>query len=53
MIHSTDPGDRLKGLLEPEALAAALDRDRRMTIDEAMDLVVRICDVIPSGEDTN
>jgi predicted ATPase/class 3 adenylate cyclase len=50
MIRRTDPGDRLKALLEPEALAGALDRGRRMTIDEAMDLVVRIGDAIPSGE---
>ena len=50
MIKQTDPRLRLEGLLDPATLAAALDRGRRMTIDEAMDLVVRIGDAVPADD---
>ena len=50
LIRETDPGVRLQGLLGPATLAAALERGRRMTIDEAMDLVVRIGDAVPPGD---
>ena len=50
MIKRTDPAVRLQGVLDPATLAAALDRGRRMTIDEAMDLVVRIGDMVPPAD---
>ena len=46
LLRTTDPTVRLQSLLDPETLTAALDRGRRMTIDEAMDLVVHIGEAI-------
>jgi predicted ATPase/class 3 adenylate cyclase len=50
LIRQTDPLVRLQGLLDPASLAGALERGRRMTIDEAMDVVVRIGDAVPRGD---
>ncbi len=50
LLRTTDPTVRLQSLLEPATLAAALDRGRRMSIDEAMDLVVHIGDAVPAGD---
>jgi predicted ATPase len=50
LIRTSDPAVRLKELLDPATLDGALDRGRRMTIDEAMDLVVHIGDAVP-GDD--
>jgi hypothetical protein len=52
LIRSSDPGVRLQGIMAPEPLEAALERGRRMTIDEAMDVVVRIADAVPPGDRT-
>jgi hypothetical protein len=50
LIRETDPGVRAQGLLGPAAFAEAFERGQRMTIDEAMDLVVRIGDAVPPGD---
>jgi predicted ATPase/class 3 adenylate cyclase len=50
LIEQADPLERVAGILPPDELAAALDRGRRMTLDEAMDLVVRIGDALPPNE---
>ena len=50
LIRSTDPGVRLQGIMAPTTLEAALERGRRMTIDEAMDVVVRIADAVPPDD---
>jgi hypothetical protein len=50
LIRRTDPGVRLQGIMAPATLEAALDRGRRMTIDEAMDVVVRIADAVPPDD---
>ena len=50
MIRRTDPAVRLQSILEPATLAEALERGRRMTLDETMDLVVRIGDAVPSDD---
>jgi hypothetical protein len=47
LIQSSDPAVRLQGVMEPKTLEATLERGRRMTIDEAMDVVVRIADSVP------
>jgi len=47
LIRSSDPGVRLQGIMAPAALEAALERGRRMSIDEAMDVVVRAAGVVP------
>ena len=47
LIRSSDPGVRLQGIMAPEPLEAALERGRRMTIDEAMEVVVRVADAVP------
>ena len=52
LIRSTDPGVRLQGIMAPTTLEAALERGRRMTIDEAMDVVVRIADTVPPDDGT-
>jgi len=52
LIRRTGPGTRLQGIVDPLALASLLERGRRMTLDEAMDVVVRILDAVPSGEGT-
>jgi len=52
LIRQTDPGVRAKGVLGPAAFAEAFGRGQRMTIDEAMDLVVRIADAVPPADGT-
>ena len=52
LIRRTDPAVRLKGTMAPATLEAALERGRRMTIDEAMDVVVRVADSVPPDEGT-
>ena len=52
LIRRTDPGVRLQGIMAPATLEAALERGRRMTIDEAMDVVVRIADTVPPDSGT-
>jgi predicted ATPase/class 3 adenylate cyclase len=49
LIRTTDPAVRLQTLLDPATLAATLERGRRMTVDEAMDVVVHIADAVPGG----
>jgi hypothetical protein len=52
LIQSRDPGVRLRGIMAPAPLEAALERGRRMTIDEAMDVVVRVADAVPPDDGT-
>ena len=52
LIRRTGPGVRLQGIMEPETLGAALERGRRMTIDEAMDLVVHVAEAVPPDDGT-
>jgi len=39
-LRELDPSPALRDALDPERLAAALERGRRMTLDEAVDMVV-------------
>ena len=50
LIRSANPAVRLQGMLDPATYAAAFERGRRMTIDEAMDVVVRIGERVPPGD---
>jgi predicted ATPase/class 3 adenylate cyclase len=50
LIRQTDPVVRLRERLDPAALAAALERGQRMTVDEAMDIVVRVSDLVPNDD---
>ena len=52
LIRRVGSGARLEGILEPGNLAALLEAGRRMTLDEAMDVVVRIGDAVPPGSGT-
>jgi predicted ATPase/class 3 adenylate cyclase len=49
LIRRLDPAVRLQTILDPAPLAAALERGRRMSLDEVMDIVVRIGDLVPSS----
>jgi hypothetical protein len=51
LVNRMDPALRVAELLEPQVLAVALERGRRMTLDEAMELVVHIGDRIPPAEE--
>ncbi len=39
-LSDLDPSPALRDALDPEQLEAALERGRRMTLDEAVDMVV-------------
>lgn len=50
LIESRAPGERIRESLEPDVLAAALERGRRSSLDEAVDLVLRIESELPTVE---
>ena len=50
LIKTQAPEERVAALLEPDVLAAALERGRRLSLDEAVELVVRIESELPAAE---
>lgn len=50
LIKSQAPDERVVELLEPDVLSAALERGRRLSLDEAVELVVRIETELPALE---
>ena len=49
LIKTRAPSERVEASLEPHVLAAALERGRRLTLDEAVDLIVEIETGLPTG----
>ncbi len=49
LIQSRSPDERVAALLEPDVLAAALERGRRLSLDDAIDLIVEIETGLPSS----
>ena len=50
LIGSQNPVERVAELLEPDVLASALERGRRFSLDEAVELVVQIESELPTVE---
>ena len=50
LIGSQNPVERVAELLEPDVLASALERGRRFSLDEAVELVVQIESELPAVE---
>jgi predicted ATPase/class 3 adenylate cyclase len=48
LIKSQTPDERVAELLEPDVLAAALERGRQLSLDDAVELVVRIETALPA-----
>ena len=47
LIKAADPLERARAALRPDELAEALERGRRMTLGETMDLVARLTGAVP------
>jgi len=52
LISARAPLERATALLEPQVLAAALERGHRLSLDEAVELTVRIEAEMPAGPDS-
>ena len=50
LIKTQAPEQRVAELLEPDVLASALERGRRLSLDEAVELVIRIETELPAVE---